>query len=85
MAASLCVGACACVYVCVCMCMCVYVCVCSCLLQLIRELKEEVNKLRVVIKAEGLEAKVASFCKYLYSPLGWRGEGEIFPVPPHTA
>ena len=32
-------------------------------LQLIRVLKEEVAKLRVVIKAEGLEAKVASFCK----------------------
>ena len=32
--------------------------------QLIRELKEEVAKLRVVIKAEGLEAKVASFSMY---------------------
>lgn len=33
----------------------------DCPMQLIRELKEEVTKLRVVIKAEGLEAKVASF------------------------
>ncbi len=30
------------------------------LFQLIRELKEEVTKLRVVIRAEGLESKVAS-------------------------
>jgi len=30
---------------------------------MIRELKEEVAKLRVVIKAEGLEAKVASIGK----------------------
>ena len=29
--------------------------------QLIRELKEEVGKLRGLIKAEGLEAKVAAF------------------------
>ena len=28
---------------------------------MIRELKEEVAKLRVVIKSEGLEAKVAAF------------------------
>lgn len=32
--------------------------------QLIRELKEEVAKLRVVIKAEGLEGKVASFSEW---------------------
>lgn len=35
------------------------------MLQLIRVLKEEVAKLRVVIKAEGLEAKVAAFSKDL--------------------
>ena len=37
--------------------------------QLIRELKEEVSKLREIILAEGLEAKVASFCEC------WEGKG----------
>ncbi len=54
----------------------VCVCVCVCM-QLIRELKEEVAKLRVVIKAEGLEAKVASFGEQGGKKGwdGWEGRG----------
>ena len=33
--------------------------------QLVRELKNEVSKLREIIKAEGLEARVAEYGKYV--------------------
>ena len=44
--------------------------------QLIRELKEEVKKLHDVIKAEGLEAKVASYGERELREGGREGEGE---------